>query len=180
LESCKEGEAITAKRIVVYGVTGSGKSVLAERIAKATGLPYVAVDDLTWRPGWVVVPYDEQRALFTEICDGEAWVLDSAYGHWIEIPLARVEVIVALDYPRWFSFARLLKRTFTRLFDRRPICNGNRENLRLIFSRDSILVWHFRSWRRKRERIRAWMAEGRPVVWLRTPREAEKWLRALE
>lgn len=168
------------KRIFVYGVTGSGKSILAQRIAEALDLPYIPVDDLTWRPGWVVVPFDEQRTLFTEICDREAWVLDSAYGHWLEIPLARVEQIVALDYPRWFSFMRLLKRTVWRLFDRRTVCNGNRESLRLILSRDSILPWHFRSWRRKRERIRAWIAEGKPVVWLRTPREAERWLRELK
>ena len=35
-------------RILVYGVTGSGKTFLAERISAATGIPWHAVDDLTW------------------------------------------------------------------------------------------------------------------------------------
>lgn len=167
---------MTARRIFLYGVTGSGKSVLAKRLAEKTGLPYIAVDDLTWEPGWQIVPFAHQRVLFTEICDRDEWILDSAYGHWLEIPLARTELIVALDYPRWLSFGRLCKRTFQRWIDQEPVCNGNRESFRVIFSRDSILLWHFRSFKRKRERIRAWQEEGKPMVYFRHPREAEAWL----
>ena len=50
-----------AGRILVYGVTGSGKTTLAERISLAAGIPWYAIDDLTWEPGWVPVPDDEQR-----------------------------------------------------------------------------------------------------------------------
>ena len=46
-----------------------------------------------------------------EICAGEEWILDHAYGKWREIPLARAELIVALDYPRWLSLSRLIGRT---------------------------------------------------------------------
>jgi adenylate kinase family enzyme len=35
------------------------------------------------------------------------WVLDAAYGRWLDIAIARVELIVALDFPRWLSLARL-------------------------------------------------------------------------
>jgi adenylate kinase family enzyme len=45
----------------VYGVTGSGKTTLAAQIAERTGLPWHSVDDLTWEPGWVEVPVQEQR-----------------------------------------------------------------------------------------------------------------------
>ena len=55
----------------MYGVTGSGKSTLARRIAAATGLPYHAVDDLTWEPGWVAVPEAEQRRRIARICAGD-------------------------------------------------------------------------------------------------------------
>jgi adenylate kinase family enzyme len=40
-----------AQRILVYGVTGSGKSTCATRIASALDLPLTLVDDLTWEPG---------------------------------------------------------------------------------------------------------------------------------
>ncbi|MBC8065078.1 MAG: adenylate kinase [Chlorobia bacterium] len=166
-------------RIVVYGVAGSGKTTMARRLADMTGLPFHAVDDLTWEPDWKIVPFDDQRVIFRDLCSSDAWILDNAYGHWIEIPLERVQLIVALDFPRWVSFGRLLKRTLRRLVDQETVCNGNRESLRLMLSRDSILLWHFRSFRRKRERIRKWVEEGVPVVHLKNPLEARVWLNGL-
>ncbi len=165
-----------ARRIIVYGVTGSGKSILAKRIAEQAQLPYVSVDDLTWLPNWQYVPFEGQRRIFTDICAEDAWVLDSAYAHWIDIPLERVELIIALDYPRWVSFGRLVKRTFQRMTTGETVCNGNRESLRVTFSRESILLWHFRSFARKRARILEWEREGQPIVVLRSHREAMKWL----
>ena len=41
------------KRIVVIGVTGCGKSVLAERLAQKLGLDFIELDALFWKPGWV-------------------------------------------------------------------------------------------------------------------------------
>lgn len=169
------------RRILVYGVTGSGKTTLAARIGMVTGLPWTSVDDLTWEPGWVPVPEQEQRRRIAEIVAGEEWVLDTAYGSWVDLPLRRAELVVALDYPRWVSLARLLRRSLTRVVDRRPICNGNTESWRQLVSRDSIIGWHFRSFARKRGRIRAWAAnpDGPSVVRLRSPRHTERWLAGL-
>jgi adenylate kinase family enzyme len=170
-----------AARILVYGVTGSGKTTIATQIADRTGLPWHSVDDLTWDPGWVPVPLDEQRRRMAAICAGERWILDTAYGSWREIPLARAELIVALDYPRWVSLRRLLWRTLLRAVDRRTICNGNTESFRQAFSRDSIIVWHFRTFADKRARIRAWVADpaGPAVVRLTSPEAARRWLGTL-
>ena len=168
-------------RILVYGVTGSGKTALAERISAATGIPWHSVDDLTWQPGWVAVSDDEQRRRVQAICAEERWVLDTAYGAWLDIPLASVELIVALDYPRWLSLSRLIRRSIARAIDGRPICNGNSESFRHLFSRDSIVVWHFKSFSRKRRRMREWEADPNVpvVVRLTSPRQAARWLAAL-
>jgi adenylate kinase family enzyme len=170
-----------ADRILVYGVTGSGKTTIARQIAARTGLPWHEVDNLTWEPGWVIVPVEEQRRRIEEICAGERWILDTAYRAWIEVPLARVELIVALDYPRWRSLGRLMRRTLMRNLDHKPICNGNTESLRQTFSRDSIILWHFQSFARKRDRIRAWAADdsGPDLVRLTSPAAARRWLDGL-
>jgi adenylate kinase family enzyme len=171
-----------ARRIVVYGVTGSGKSTLAAQLAAATGLPWHAVDDLTWRPGWVEVPKDEQRRVIREICAGPAWILDSAYGSWLEIPLSRADLVVALDYPRWLSWQRVVRRTLSRLVRRTPVCNGNYETFRRMLSpRDSIIGWHHKSFARKRERIRRWAddPDGPAVLVLRSPRATRALLAGL-
>ncbi len=169
------------QRVLVYGVTGSGKSTLARQVAERTGLPLVEVDDLTWLPGWVQRPVDEQRRMLTEVCAGERWVLDSAYGTWTDVVLARADLVVGLDYPRWVSLGRLLRRTAVRVVDRRQVCGGNTETLRQAFSRESIVLWHVRSFAGKRARIAAWSADpdGPRVLRLTHPREAERWLRDL-
>ncbi len=166
-------------RILIYGVTGSGKTTLARRVGEATGLQWHEVDQLTWEPGWIEVPLDEQRRRIAAICDTNSWVLDTAYGKWLEIPMGRAELIVALDYPRWCSLFRLLRRTFARAKDGAPVCNGNRETWSQAFSSKSIVLWHFQSFARKRARIREWQASDLPIVVHHSSRETEKWLRAL-
>jgi adenylate kinase family enzyme len=170
-----------ADRILVYGVTGSGKTTIASQIAERTGIRWHSVDDLTWDPGWIAVPVAEQRRRIAAICAGERWILDTAYGAWRDDVLARTELIVALDYPRWLSLSRLVRRTVRRSIDRKPICNGNTESFRQAFSRNSIIGWHFKSFARKRARMRAWAADaaGPKVVRLTSPRAARRWLDSL-
>ena len=171
-------EPAAARRILVYGVTGSGKSTAAARIGERLGLPVTLVDELTWRPGWVAVEEQEQRRVIAAITAGERWVLDSAYGAWLDLVLPRTELVVALDYPRWFSLQRLVRRTVHGAVTGTPRCNGNTESFRNMLGSSSIIRWHFRSFARKRERMRAWAAapDGPPVVLVRSARELDAWL----
>ena len=168
------------RRILVYGVTGSGKTTLARRISEKTGLPFIDVDELTWLPGWVEVSAEEQVAIISQIVAKDEWVMDTAYGKWSHIVLPRAELIVGLDYPRWLSLGRLLRRTFLRALLKTPACNGNYERWSNLWRRDSIVSWHFNSWARKRERIRGWKEKGTPeTILFRQPRDAEEWLDTL-
>lgn len=171
-----------ARRILLYGVTGSGKTTAADRIAGALGLPIHHVDDeIGWLPNWTERPDEDQRRLAGELADGERWVMDSAYGKWRDLVVPQADAVVALDYPRWLSLARLVRRTLKRALLREEICNGNRESLRKLVSRDGIVAWHFRSFRRKHETILAMESatDGPPVVRLRHPRDLDRLLAAL-
>jgi adenylate kinase family enzyme len=167
------------ERVLIYGVTGSGKTRLAAALAERTGLPWYSVDDVIgWAPGWIEIDRAEQRRRVEQICAGERWILDTAYSHWRDVVFARVQLVVALDFPRAVSLARLLRRTAGRVITQEPVCNGNRESLRSALSRDSIIAWHFRSFARKRQRIRHWLVDpgAPPTVRLPSPRAARRWL----
>ncbi|MHB8635688.1 MAG: AAA family ATPase [Fimbriimonadaceae bacterium] len=169
------------RRIMVYGTTGSGKTTLAARIGAAAGLPYHAIDNLTFEPGWVQVPPEKQREVIAAVVAGDAWVIDAGYSQWLDVVLRRVDLIVGLDYPPPLIFFRLLRRTLLRLVDGKPICNGNRETLRMMLSRESILLWFFKSYKRKRSRMRGWAANP-PCQVLRfaRPADAAAWLRSFD
>lgn len=171
-----------ARRVLLYGVTGSGKSTAALKMGARLGLPVHLVDEeFGWLPGWVPRPPSELRSLAADAASGPAWVFDTAYGSFRDLVEPRADVVIGLDYPRWISLGRLLRRTLIRVVDRRPICNGNVETPRQVFSRDSIVVWHFRSFDRKRRTMRDWAAraEGPPVMLVRRPRELDELISAL-
>ena len=163
----------------MYGVSGSGKSTLAGRIGARLGLPYHAIDDLTWEPGWVPVNLPEQRVRVAAICAGEAWVIDAGYAAWLDVALARTDLIVGLDLPRWRSLGRLARRTVRRIRHGTPTCNGNYETWRnSVLTRELLLLLHFRSYKRKQQRMHRWHADpaAPPTVLLHTPAEVERWL----
>ena len=165
------------KRILIYGVTGSGKTTFAAQLSQDTGIPWQEVDALMWNPGWEFVPLDEQIRRMREICARDEWILDAAYAKWIDIPLERVQLIIGLDYSRSKTLWQLIKRTIARCIDKKEVCNGNVETWKGVFSKESILVWHFKSFSRKRERMRSWKKGPTDfdVVLLKTPTDLVMW-----
>lgn len=172
-------ERLDLSRILIYGVTGSGKTTLATQLSNKLGLPFHSVDDLAWGPGWEAVSDKAQREIFSTIFAEDRWIVDSAYSRWLDLCEDRATLIIALDYPRWFSLGRLAIRTARRAMDKQTICNGNVEDWRQVFSRKSIIIWHFRSFGRKRQRVRTWVEAGRPVLILPTAKATAAWLRNL-
>ena len=171
-------EPVTAKRIIVYGVTGSGKTTAASRLSEITGIPWQEVDALMWDPGWKFVPLEMQRERIAEICQRDEWILDAAYAKWIDIPMERVQLIVCLDYSRFRTLRQLFVRTVSRCIDKKKVCNGNVESWRSMFSRESILVWHFKSYSKKKERMQAWHSGlyDFKTVLFKNPIELDFWM----
>ncbi|MDP5228712.1 MULTISPECIES: adenylate kinase [Arthrobacter] len=171
------------RRILLHGVTGTGKTTTANRLSELAGIPWHSADDeIGWMPAadapWTNRAPEEMRAIAAGICAQDDWILDSAYGHFTDLVLARAELVVGLDYSRLLTFLRLLRRTIHRIRSHESVCNGNVETLRQALSRDSILIWHLTSFRGKRARLHAWAADpsAPPVLILKSPAELESWL----
>jgi hypothetical protein len=126
------------------------------------------------------MPLGEQLAHFEALTGTGSWILDSAYGGWRHLAHERADLVVALDFERLISLTRVVRRTVTRIMRRQEVCNGNRESWRTLFARDSLVVWHFTSFRRKRTEMRAWESAtaGPPVILLRSPAHARAFLEA--
>jgi hypothetical protein len=91
--------ATTPQRVVVIGVTGSGKTTFARGVADSIGAPCVELDALHWEPGWQAAPPETFLARVAAATAGERWVADGNYSRAQGLLWPRAEAIVWLDYP---------------------------------------------------------------------------------
>lgn len=132
------------ERVSVVGNSGSGKTTIARRLARALGVPHLELDAIFHQPGWVPLPVNEFRAQVSEFVAAPAWVVDGNYSAVRDLVWARADTVVWLDYSRRRVMQQLTRRTLGRLLLRRELWNGNREPWSNLFSRDperSILAW---------------------------------------
>ena len=170
-------------RYVVIGTSGSGKTTLARQIAARLEIPHIELDALHWEPGWTEASWAVMRERVEIAIVAPAWALDGNYGKVREIIWQRATHLIWLDYSFPLVFWRICSRTLRRAITRQELWNGNRESLRLMFSRESILLWVLKTyWRRRREypELLARPEYSHLTVFrFRTPRETAKWLAAL-
>ena len=171
------------QRVIVIGVTGSGKTTLARQVAERLGGPHVELDALHWEPDWQEAPDDVFRARVAAALEPDCWTVDGNYRAARDLVWPRADTIVWLDYRLGFVFWRLLRRTVTRIFSREELWNGNRENLRNLFSRHSIILWLFQSYGRHKREIPALFQQPEyahlHIVRLHSPQETARWLAGL-
>ncbi|MCU1600264.1 MAG: toxin [Frankiales bacterium] len=166
-------------RYWVSGNSGSGKTTLSAELARRLGIPHIELDGLFHQPGWG----QQDTAVFVAevlaATAGEAWVLDGNYRGRLTGQV-EADVYVWLDYPRWITFPRVLRRTLRRVLLREELWNGNREVWRNVLSRDpetSILRWSWTQDQPYRQLFEGLVDER--WVRLRTPRETRLWLDAV-
>jgi adenylate kinase family enzyme len=168
-------------RIVVIGVTGSGKTTFASQVAGLLDTPHIELDALHWNANWQESPREVFIQKVEAATSNDAWVVDGNYTtKTAHIVWARADTLVWLDYPFRLTLSQLLIRTIRRALFGEECCNGNRETLRKVLSKDSIILWMFRSyWRHQgefSEKLRDPAYRHLRKVRLRSPQEAMAWL----
>ena len=172
------------ERVLIEGVTGSGKTTLARRIARLWELRHVEIDGLFHGENWTPRPtfLDDVRAFAAE----DRWVTEWQYTSkgTDEILTPRAHLAIWLDYPYSVVRSRLLRRTISRSILRTRMWNDNVEKpIWRMFRGDpeeNIIAWQTKTLRKWTERMPE-IAQEFPhltIVRLRHPRETERWLRA--
>lgn len=178
-----EGISNWGQRISVVGTSGSGKTTLARQISQRLAIPHVELDALHWQPNWTEVSLDIFRDRTEQALRGNHWVVDGNYSKVRDIVWSRADTVVWLDYTLPVIMTRLLRRTFRRVVLQEELWSGNQETLQLTFSRDSILLWALRTYKKRRREYPILFEQPDykhlKVVHLRSPKTTNAWLSSL-
>ena len=175
---------VDARRIVVVGTTGSGKTTLARLLAQRLGVDCVEMDALHWEPNWTPAPRAVFRKRVAEAVESESWVADGNYRVVRDIVWPRATTLVWLEYPLRLIMWRLFWRTLRRGIRKEQLWNGNQERLATqFFTRDSLFLWALGSHPRHRKEYPELFEQTEyshlAIVRLRSPKAAERWLSGL-
>ena len=162
-----------------------GKTTVSRRVAMRLGLPHIELDALHHDAGWQEAPADvlQQRVLAAFEAAPDGWVVDGNYPSKLgSLVLERADTAVLLAPPFRVAFGRSLRRTIGRTITREELWNGNREQIRFVFSRYWIPWWVLRSHRHAEGEISARVSEHPhlELVHLRSAAEVETWLQSIQ
>lgn len=160
-------------KIAVVGVSASGKSIFARRLAAKIHLPLIHTDTIMWRPGWEYVGDAETVKKLQEESTSDQWIIEG----FIEkaafnVVLGRADTIVYLDYSRHIPAFRYIKRWIKHRNDPRPELEGCPEKFSFEFLKR---VWDRKEVYRLNKFLQT-MPDPEKVMRLKSPREAESFL----
>lgn len=101
-------------KIAIIGISASGKTMVAELIAKKTGLPLFHIDQLMYTGNWNLCPEEEYNLLHKKLLASHSrWIIE---GYVYEKMLNRLEeadLIIYLDYSGMRNVWQYIKRYIT-------------------------------------------------------------------
>lgn len=100
-----------AKRILVLGPCGSGKTFLSCELSRILDLPAVHLDACFWHPGWISTPQPEWRDIVATLISQDSWVMDGTYESTLDLRIPAAEAIIMVNRPRWSCLWGVISRS---------------------------------------------------------------------
>jgi len=173
-------------RINVIGTSGSGKTTFGRELASALQIPFIELDAIFWEPDWSEPDDSELFPKLSAALAGDHWVLDGNYTRTLDIKWERVETVIWLDFSFPRTVTQAVKRAVTRIISQEEIWpdTGNRESLKKLFSRDSIVLWTIQAYSRNKKKYPRYIAseQYRSIIFhrIRSPKQAREFIRSVE
>lgn len=105
-------------KIRIIGVSGSGKSYLANILSKKTGIPCCELDNIYWdhSNGDFSQKRNEQERLnmYEQEVNKEQWIMEGVYYDWCKNSFEKADIIYLFDLPSRVYKYRIFKRYLKR------------------------------------------------------------------
>jgi adenylate kinase family enzyme len=122
------------KRIMIFGIPGSGKSTFALKLSRLLDLPLFHLDKYFFTAGWQERNKEEFLNIQEKLVEQESWIIDGNAISSLEMRFSRADMILYFRFNRLLCLWRILKRLKDKnpqISDRAEGCT-ERVRLRLI------------------------------------------------
>ncbi len=161
------------KRIIVVGVSASGKSTFARELSEKVGIPATYMDAIMWKPGWEYIGDEETTKRLKKLSITSMWLIEGYISTMARTTVfERADTIIYLDYSPVIASWRYIRRWWKHRNNARPELPGSPEKLSWEFLKR---VWY------KKEAITlnkflAKVKNQKKIIVLHSPTEAQKFL----
>ncbi|MBI1338927.1 hypothetical protein GC169_01785 [bacterium] len=143
-------------RVLVVGISGSGKTTFSSRLAAATGIPHTDLDAVNWRPGWRDRTSTDRESFIADIdaaSAAPAWTISGSYHSTIgDMLWSRATDAVWMDLPRLAVMAQVIPRSLQRALSGADVFPGCRETPARLFGAEHPIRYAWDNHARRRER----------------------------
>jgi hypothetical protein len=103
---------VRARRILVLGGAGTGKTSFSGKLARRLDAPHICLDEI-WRPNWSADDVPAFRDQIKEAHSGEAWVSDGNFAlATFDLRLPQADLVLWLERPKWRQRVAVVRRLF--------------------------------------------------------------------
>ncbi len=130
-----------AKKIVVIGCSGSGKTYLTFKLQEKLHLPVYHLDQYAWKPNWEKIDFEDFKKIHHDLCKKNTWIIEGTYLKLLRERVENADVVVFLDMPGYVCVSSVIKRA---IFNAGEVIPGNPENCKqnmLSFKFIAFLQW---------------------------------------
>lgn len=90
---------MNAKKIMIIGSPGSGKSTFARKLRDKSGLPLFYLDMIKHKPDRTEILREEFNIKLAEIIKLPEWIIDGNYQRTLEVRMEKADTIILFDLP---------------------------------------------------------------------------------
>ena len=176
----------------VIGTSGSGKTTFAKVLAETLNSTYIELDNLFWKDDWQESTNEELTQKYLDAIKNvkknatmSEVVVDGCYSRFRHLIWNDVDTVIWINIPFHINLYQTLKRAFGRVISQEKLWqnSNNTESLKMILSKDSIILWMLKTYFKNRKKYANWTKESQyshiQFIELNSRKEIELYLDAL-